>query len=158
MTYFYCSGSNTVSGDIANLPSVMTVFNCYGFNTVSGDIANLPSVMSGFLCSGFNTISGDIANLPSVMTNFLCYGSNTISDYTAGRTWANNQQRVYLAPTAGYGLSSTEVDNLLIDLANVAAWTGDKVVWLAGNNAARTAASDAAVATLQGLGVTVTTN
>ena len=136
----------------------MTVFNCYGFNTVSGDIANLPSVMSGFLCSGFNTVSGDIANLPSVMTNFLCYGSNTISDYTAGRTWANNQQRVYLAPTAGYGLSSTEVDNLLIDLANVAAWTGDKVVWLAGNNAARTAASDAAVATLQGLGVTVTTN
>ena len=35
LTYFYCDGSNTVSGDLANLPSGLTYFRCYGYNTVS---------------------------------------------------------------------------------------------------------------------------
>jgi len=88
---------------------------------------------------------------------FYCAGSNTIGDYS-GRTWAINQRRVYHVPVAGGGLSSVEIDQLLIDLAAAGGtWNADKQVYLRGTNAARTSASDAAVATLVSKGVTVTT-
>jgi len=35
LTYFRCSGSNTISGDVADLPSGLTYFYCTGSNTVS---------------------------------------------------------------------------------------------------------------------------
>ena len=158
LTYFDCTGSNTLSGDIAGLPSVLTYFNCQGSNTVSGDLAGLPSVLTYFYCWGSNTVSGDLADLPSVLTYFSCSGSNTISIYTSPRVWANLMGYILSLPAAGSGLDSTEIDNLLIDLSGVTTWAGSKVIYIAGNNAARTAASDAAVATLQGKGVTVTTN
>ena len=79
LAYFYCSGSNTISGDIQNLPSGLTYFYCAGSNTISGDIQNLPSGLITFNCLGSNTISGDIQNLPSGLTYFRCDGSNTIS-------------------------------------------------------------------------------
>jgi len=103
-------------------------------------------------------VSGDIAASPSVLTYFLCAGSNTISIYTSPRVWSKLMERIRCLPAAGSGLDSTEIDNLLIDLSGVTTWAGSKVIYIAGNNAARTAASDAAVATLQGKGVTVTTN
>jgi len=78
--------------------------------------------------------------------------------YTASHTWPNGMQRILILPASGYGLTSTQVDNLLIDLANVSTWSGVKVVNLAGYNSARTSASNTAVTTLQGKGVTVTTN
>ena len=180
LIYFYCTGSNTVSGDIADLPSVLTTFHCYGSNTVSGDIAVLPSFLTDFRCAGYNTVSGDLAGLPSVLTTFHCYGyntvsgdlavlpsvltyfycagSNTISIYTTPRVWSNLMEKILSLPAAGSGLDSTEIDNLLIDLSGVTTWSCSKIIDISGNNAARTAASDAAVATLQGKGVTVTTN
>jgi len=79
LTYFGCYGSNTLSGDVANLPTGLTYFNCGGNNTISGDIANLPTGLTLFRCTGSNTISGDIANLPTGLTYFACYGSNTLS-------------------------------------------------------------------------------
>ena len=158
LTYFYCTGSNTVSGDIASLPSFLTHFVCTGSNTVSGDIASLPSVLTNFVCTGSNTVSGDLADLPSVLTYFSCSGSNTISIYTSPRVWANLMGYILSLPAAGSGLDSTEVDNLIIDLSAVVTWSGSKVINIAGNNEARTAASDAAVAVLIGKGVTVTTN
>ena len=114
--------------------------------------------MTYYYNTGSNTTSGLISALPAGLTYYYNTGSNTVADYTAGRTWANNQQYFLSLPTVGNGLSSTEVDNLLIDLANVVTWTGNKVINIAGNNAARTSASDAAKATLLGKGVTVTVN
>jgi len=97
-----------------------------------------------------------LSSLPTWLTYFNCQGSNTIADYS-GRTWAGNQRYVYLVPVIGGGLSSSEIDQLLIDLAVVSTWVIEKIVYLRGTNAARTAASDAAVATLVSKGVTVTT-
>jgi len=76
LTYFYCYGSNTLSGALT-LPSGMTTFLCYGSNTLSGALT-LPSGMTTFYCVGSNTLSGTLS-LPSGMTSFLCYGSNTLS-------------------------------------------------------------------------------
>lgn len=158
LTYFYCSGNNTITGNLSSLPANMTYFNCQGSNTITGNLSSLPVNMATFACTGSNTITGNLSSLPANMTSFYCTGSNTISDYTT-RTWANNQQRVYLIPVAPGGLDSTEVDQLLIDLAAAGGtWTGDKQVYIKGTCAARTAASDAAVATLLGKGVSVTTN
>jgi hypothetical protein len=109
-----------------------------------------------YLSSGNNTTSGDIANLPSGLAYYRNYGSNQVDTYTAGRVWDSGVDYIEHKPAAGYGLSSTEVDNLLIDLDNSGMSSG--TIDLSGNNAARTSASDAAVTSLQGKGVTVTTN
>ena len=136
----------------------MGTFSCSGSNTVSGDLADLPANMTYFYCYGSNIISGDIADIPVNMTYFYCGGSNTVSAYTAGRVWAANMSYVACLPAAGSGLDATEVDNLLIDLA-ATTWAGAKTINIAGNNATRTAASDAAVNTLRVTkGVTVTVN
>lgn len=110
-----------------------------------------------FRCAGSNTISGDLSDLPSELTYFRCEGSNTISDYTAPHTWSNSINYIKLIQAVGSGLDETEVDNLLIDLAS-ATWAGsNRRVELPTPNAARTSASDAAVATLLGKSVTVVT-
>ncbi len=156
LTYFSCLGSNTVTGNLSSLPIGLTSFTCTGSNTITGNLSSLPTGLTTFACTGSNTVTGNLSSLPAGVTYFTCTGLNTIG-YYSGKTWANNQRRVYLTPVAGGGLSSAEIDQLLIDLAAAETWTGDKVVYLRGTNAARTSASDAAVATLVNKGVTVTT-
>ena len=155
---FYCIGSNTITGNLSSLPSVMTTFYCTGSNTITGNLSSLPSNLTYFNCTGSNTVTGNLSSLPANLTIFECAGSNTIADYTAGRTWSNNINYVFIRQAAGYGFDSTEVDNLLIDLA-LATWAGSsRTVDVRGVNAARTSASDAAVATLISKSVTVLTN
>ena len=160
LTYFACSGSNTVSGSLADLPSGLTYFLCDGSNTVSGSLADLPSGLTDFRCYGSNTVSGSLADLPSGLTYFRCYGSNTVADYTT-RSWPNNMALVVLVPVSPGGLSSTEIDQLLVDLAAAGGtWASPKEITLTGTNAPRTSASDAAVTTLvstKGVAVTVNT-
>ena len=135
----------------------MVYFRCLGSNTISGDLSDLPSELTTFRCSGSNTISGALSDLPSDLTYFNCTGSNTIGDYTAPHTWSNSINYIKLIQAVGNGLDETEVDNLLIDLAS-ATWAGsNRRVELPAPNAARTSASDAAVATLLGKSVTVVT-
>jgi len=117
-------------------------------------VTNLPSGLTTFYCTGSNTISGDVTNLPSGLTYFRCTGSNTINDYTSPTIFSVSITYFLLLPVGG--LSETEVDNLLIDLD--ASGMSSGTINISGNNAARTAASDAAVTSLQGKGVTVTTN
>ena len=144
--------------DLNRLPSVMTFFNCTGSNTITGNLSSLPSVMTSFVCTGSNAITGNLSSLPSVMTYFFCIGLNTITDYTSPRTWATNYNYFLIRQAVGSGLSSTEVDNLLIDMS-AATWGGSsRTLDVRGVNAARTSASNAAVATLLSKSVNVLTN
>ncbi len=147
-----------VSGNIADAPGGLTNLYLFGSNTLSGNIADAPGGLTNLYVAGSNTLSGNIADAPGGLTNLAVFGSNTLSDYAAGRVWANNMRQLYLRQATGYGLNTSEVDNLLIDLSNVSTWSTEKVVNIAGNNASRSSASDSAVLTLQGKGVTVTTN
>ena len=157
LTYFACSGSNTIAGNLSSLPAGLTYFYVAGSNTITGNLSSLPALLTSFSCRGSNTITGNLSSLPAGVTYFACIGSNTIGDYS-GKIWAYNQRRVYLAPATGGGLSSAEIDQLLINLATAGGtWSVEKQVYLRGTNAARTTASDAAVATLVSKGVTVTT-
>ena len=157
LTYLNCTGSNTISGDIASLPSGSTYFRCAGSNTISGDIASLPSGLTHLNCTGSNTISGDIASLPSGLTYLNCTGSNTISDYT-GKTWTTKPATFVLIPVGAGGLSEAEVDQLLIDFDDDLVWAVGNTITLTGTNAPRSAASNAAVTSLEAEGVNVTTN
>lgn len=79
-----------------------------------------------------------------------------MNTYTAGAVWSN--ATVTINPASGYGYDSTEIDNILIDMANSAGGPSSKTITLKGSSQPRTSASDAAVATLQARGCIIITN
>ena len=162
-TFYFKLTSGSADIRIANGQSYITRFNAWTSSTNAASIyqmnlSSLPSVMTSFFCTGSNTITGNLSSLPSVMTSFFCTGSNTITDYTSPKTWATNYNYFFIRQAVGSGLSSTEVDNLLIDMS-AATWGGSsRTLDVRGVNAARTSASNAAVATLLSKSVNVLTN
>jgi len=170
LTYMYLwniTGVGTISGTCAQLPRTLTSLTSSGHTLLRlyGDVADLPTGLTTFSYHGYNAatyiLSGNLASIPSGITywKLIQFGAQIrINDYTSGRSWSNSVNYIYHQPSSSYGLDSTEVDNLLIDLAN-ATWAGStKTLNVAGYNAARTEASDAARTTLVGKGVTVTTS
>jgi len=85
-------------------------------------VTNLPTNIEHINLNPSTGIVGNIANIPSLAT-YISINNLYISDYTAGKVWPANMSVVDISPTAGFGLTSTEVDNLLIDLA-LTTWTG----------------------------------
>ena len=148
------SGAN-ITFDLADLPRGLEYLTCSGSSTVTGDIADLPSGLVYFSCKGSNTNTGDIADLPSGLTFFLCWGSNTISDYSS-KTWTTKPTTFDLRGNAA--LSAAEVDQLLIDLDDDLTWSTGDIITITGNCDPPTAAADAAIASLEAEGVTVTVN
>lgn len=152
-------GENTFSFNVSLFNEGLTYIRCRSNNALTGDLSGLPSSLTYLHILGNNTLSGDMNDLPLELTYVYILGQNEIADYTSGHVFNSTFDNFQINQASGFGLSSTEVDNLLIDLATYATtWVGSKYVNIAGNNAARTSASDAAVSTLQGLSVTVITN
>jgi hypothetical protein len=156
LTFFALYGDNRCYGDVANLPPGLTNLQLAGNNTVGGDIANLPAGITVVFWTGFNTGAGNIANLPAGITYLVWEGNNTAT-FSGTRTWAQGMRVIYLRPAAGV-FTSAMTDALLISLSGQTVWTNEKMIDLRGNCGARTTASDNAVATLLGYGVTVLTN
>jgi len=171
---------NTLSGSLAGLTSLYNFWIVGDSATINGSLAGL-TLMQTFRASGAGcAFSGDMSGM-TVLANFSVVGtghtftanmnalsnglgnyvapSNRIVAYTSGATWTASAvgNSILINPSAGYGLDQTEVDNMLIDMANSAGFA-NVTVELKGANAARSAASNAAVATLNGRGVTVLTN
>lgn len=157
LEHFYCHGRNAVSGDISNLPDSITRFLVRGNNIIEGNISSIPAGLTDFDCRGRNTLTGDVSKLPAGITRFQCSGLNSISNYSPGRIWADGMAWISLAPAEGYGLSTGEIDSLLIDLSGTS-WSGPKRIDIGGNNDERSNASDEAVAALEKAGVRVNTN
>jgi hypothetical protein len=134
LTYLYVVGSNTLSGSVAGLTN-LTYLYVLGSNTLSGDLGST-DVLNGITTFILNPCGMDT--------------------YTSGATWYNIDYTIN--PSAGYGYDSTEIDNILIDMANSASGPSGKTITLRGSSAARTSASDAAVATLVERDCTVLTN
>jgi len=87
-------------------------------------------------------------------------GSNTMIYNTSsgGHTWPSGTREVYIQPGSTGVFTSAMTDAILIDLSSVTTWGTEKVVNLRGNCGARTSASNTAVTTLTGNGVSVSTN
>lgn len=153
-------------GDIVDIPDTIVSFELISSDAtphplITGVISSLSTKLSLklFIISMYgHTIGGDIADLPPlVIVPTINHGIIPII-YTSGRIWSDNMESVSFR-SYSVGLTSTEVDNLLIDLADT---TWQSVSWadlhLNFANEPRTAASDAAVLALQGMGVDVNTN
>ena len=159
LTYLNIAGNNTMYGDIATLSQALTVLHIAGNNTTHGDIATLSQALTYLHIEGGNTTHGDIATLSQALTYLHIAGDSTIADYTPASIWGSLTHALRIIPATPGGLDATEVDQLLIDVAAAGTTpTNEQEIILTGANAARTAASDAAVATLQTAGWTVTTN
>jgi len=101
----------------------------------------------------------DILRIPQSVNDFVFVADGAVvNGYNTRRNFTyTTMRRFILNNTGGTGLTSGEVDDLLEDLS-LADWEGVKTVTIAGVHSARTSASDSFVTTLQGKGVTVTTN
>ena len=142
--------SMPVSGDIASLSGLvdLTILSLYS-TSVSGNISTLSGRVKLTMLHLFSTsVSGDIASLSGLvdLTALSLYGTN-IDTYTSGPlpAWPGCNIRIF-----NLGLSTTEIDNFLIDLADGVGANG-LLTYIAGNDA-RSAASDAAVLALSAAG------
>ncbi len=79
LTYFDCSGTNTITGGLSSLPGGMAYFDCSGSNTITGNLSGLPRGMTNFTCSGSNTVAGNLSSLPTGLASFNCQGNNTVA-------------------------------------------------------------------------------
>jgi hypothetical protein len=145
LTNISISGAGNVSnltGDIGTIPhGVAVIISDATANTYYGSLAGI--YCSSPTIGGYNTLAFDLSLIYSAATTINIQGKNRIVNYTSPHTWAATMNSITIIPDVGYGLSSTEIDNLLIDLAN-SNWSGSKVITLTGSNAPRTSASDAA--------------
>ena len=159
LTHCQVDGSNTLSGSITALTSLTTMLFIAGSNTVSGSLEGLTS-LAYFLVLGSNTIHGDISLISATLEYFRIQGNSQIVTYTAGGDWSSitDQSDIRVIPGVGYGLSSAEVDLFINEVEATRAAGRHLHLTLTGSNAARTAASDVAVAAIISDGGTVTTN
>lgn len=162
VTTIALNGNGTVTGTGTDIRSNMVSFQVLSSNadiqTTDAQLQAKPSLVQ-FRVSGNSKHVGDIALLPANMTIVTLNNTTTpLHEISySGRTWANNMRRVELLPAAGHGLTTAQVDLLLHDLAQKT-WITEKILNIGGNNARRSFASDADVASLQAQGVTVTVN
>ena len=133
-------------GDLSNLPSLETLNLT---NTlVSGDIgdlSNLPSLEKAYL-KGSN-YSGDLSKMPS-MLSFISFKY----DKGSRLTWKNRDTKYPIMSIEGTAFLDN-VDAMLINQSNCA--ESNETLKIIEVNGTRTSASDAAVATLQSKGYTV---
>jgi hypothetical protein len=168
VTSIIIMGNNIIGGTLNNLPSDCSFISLSieGNNTITGDIVYLPDTLLTLNLQGANTVYGDLNDLDSTLRYIYLLGDNAISDYippSGGKTWyslANPPASFNFQPSSAGGLSSTEVDDLIIDLdaSTTTSRTTALSIYITGNNEPRTAASDAAVASLLVHNITVVTN
>jgi len=176
---FTLGGQNTITGDIANIPVGVSDVTISGNNTVFGNIANISAPYTRLVLTGQSaptgalsdinnictyiyidtpnaTITGDIADINAGTTFLYARGASTIEDYSGNPGWPSIMSGININCNTNF--TTAELDSLLIDLDTATtSWNG--VMLIAVNGAqARSAASNAAVSSLQSKGVTVTLN
>jgi hypothetical protein len=183
------SGSNTLYGNVSGFPYSLSTISIGGnggnitgnlgdlvrpsFNiftittnnsTFSATTATIPVASTTMQIKINGNISGNVSNLPSsdfpssVFSIDNSAGTSSVS-YTSGVYPWGTVQTNYIQFKSNTPLTSTEVDNLIINIDSF----GGGVTWISGSNpktlyinGTRTAASNAARASLVTKGVTVT--
>lgn len=148
---------NAFTGDISNLKGVTHFLDDSEHSSYSGAIDQMTSIALFEVHGSLHTLTGDPGLIAGQVLN-LQLPSCHIEHYTPGNPWLGVLPglKVIINPSDGYGLSSSEVDAILIDMAANPGFVID--VELRGANEPRTSASDTAVEILQARGCRVLTN
>lgn len=163
-------------GDFPQFKSFDVIGTC---PLITGDIDDIPSWFEQFVVTGFTGIGGTLAGYPRALYdlritdcgNGITGGLEDVSVNTSTFWMVNNSNFTYsegavpnFVKIERFKIHNTwttaKVDACLIALAATGVTIGSTyhIIDLAGNNQARSAASNTAVANLQGRGFTVITN
>jgi len=155
--------SNTaVTGSVTSLTMHPTSHDSLYINdtTITGTTSNLGALVHLQTLDFSNTpVTGDIAALATLTKMKVLNGSGCSLSYTSTTlpNWPEWKPGLGIdIDFSSTGLSSTEVDDFLIDLADSGTING--TLNIAGTNASRTSASNAAIATLIAAGWTLDYN
>lgn len=151
--------SNTNLGDVTNAPITWYLLN------ILPDSLKYININNPSHTDNLGTVEY-LSNLPPQLIRISIGGNNTIGGFETGKTWHSNTFEILsLTSTGPISLSSTDVDNIFIDLDNtVTTWTESSIygtcrhIGITGNHAAPTSASIAARASLASKGVNIITN
>jgi alpha-L-fucosidase len=141
-------GANTFSGT-ANLLTKLTYLRVLGNSTIGGDISAM-TALTYIALSNFNTVQADLAPLSAGMQH-CSFGTSAgnIWLYSGGGNYSsflNGASIVINCAVAGSGLSSAEVDQLIIDAAATKTVGRQLKITVTGTCEPPTAASAAAIA------------
>lgn len=154
----------TFTGSIDNLPSTINENTLWisgvgaQCSSITGNIGNLTCTPNQINFGGLTSITGNFEDLPSTITGLYFVGNG------GACTTAGSGYPAWVLSVGSFtindALLTAEVDNVLIGLA-ASLPAGTATINLNGSgatqNQSRSAASNAAVATLQGLGYTIQT-
>jgi glucan-binding YG repeat protein len=136
------SGCSSVTGDLADLPPLTYYLNLYSCSSVTGSLTDLPQLTYYLNLQGCSLVTGSLADLPP-LTNYLnLSGCSSVTGVLSPHT---SLKTVNLS---GTGLSTANMDQTIINLATNNTQTNGTLT----TNGTRSAASDAAVATLRARG------
>ena len=110
--------SNTILGDISNLPTSLIEITLGGNNTLSGNIVNFPSLLNYIIIDGLNTITGDISlmSTPNLLRIDL-YGNNTVFGDLGGLSNSVTQISI-----KGTNTVTGDISTLPPNLTNILVW------------------------------------
>lgn len=145
-----------ISGDVTEFSRFTQLSSLNIASTsVTGNLASFASCPLTYLIANSTALTGDVSSLAGQSYGTLYLYAVPALAYTGPTALPPWNGGIWLFSS---GLSSTEVDQFLIDLADGCATSGTRSLKLAGTNAARTAASNAAKAALLAAGWTVEVN
>jgi len=156
VTYIKIAGhSNAFNGPLVFPDGVTTIILYGNSNAFNGTLVFPAGVTYIDLNGHSNTFTGTLV-FPASATLIILNGNlNAFNGYT--RRTPENGQRYFYINGNSMSLSSSDVDNIIIDSA-LATWENEKVMIITGNAPARTSASDTAYNSLVAQGVTLTLN
>jgi len=133
-TIFFLNLSDcTISGNATDIPTSCTTFILGNNGTLTGTVTGLPTVLQQIFLSGNNhTITGAINDLPANLRFVKIEGDgHNVSGYTGTRDWGTlnlvspgqrTMCKFSILGAAMTSLSSTQADDLIIDLEATSSW------------------------------------
>lgn len=151
---------SNISFNLADLSANMEYVGVTGKSNPYGNLAdyNFPNCFH-FDVKGNNTISGNLGQVNSPLARIftISQGSGDLNEYSNGNISFESNPEIFIFTTSGEGLSTTDIDELFIDLAAFT-WAGSKILILTGTHAAPSSASLSARNSLIAQGVSVSHN
>ena len=149
-----------ISGDISAVKNLtrLNVLNL-GDTQISGDISNLAG-LTALNATGIEVgktlLTGDMSKIPAQIKHISQAGRKINTNFTW--TAKGRQNATLLSMEGAVPFDTTSMDNMLIDQATCTFRGSDSQPWTKtiSVSGTRTAASDAAVAAIQNMGVTIT--